>query len=460
MRTQDYIQFFSNNEQGKALIHKALTTGTTSGGPLIAEHLDTIITNELVRLVPELAIPEYKYDPQKTHEFNRVTALPAAGSAMGEASTTPTRASAMERAEVTLKVMKRKGSVTGFLQASAEKEYDAESVETENHLQAFGNDMATYMIHGNAGADAYTFTGIDRFISTYRVNETWTGVVPTNLSPLDNLIDASNSKKAQSHRRAFIMSPQMLTKFSSLWTQVRDNRSAVREGVSTIEVNGGHRLQTFRDIPILESSQTRAISTMTAITLAHAGAGGGIPDATRYFRVAPVTWDGEQEASPEVADTSSSSDTITISFTAFPGALFYKVYESQTTAQLTLKKVVSAFTYDASGTITASTTSIVFSTNPTTADATSVTTAMQADKPIISAAGIQPESVYLWDLHPHQGLGKMPYTNKDGNRLDGIATIIPLAKTDDTSDFLIKSYIALADAFEATSGVHKGLRVS
>ncbi len=459
MKTQEYITFFGS-DQGKELIHKALTTGVTSGGPLIAEHLDTIITNELVRLVPELAIPEYKYDPQKTHEFNRVTALPAPGSAMGESSTTPTRQSNMQRAEVTLKVMKRKGSVTGFLQASAEKEYDAESVETENHLQAFGNDMATYMIHGNSGADQYTFSGIDRFITTTRTIETWGGVVPTNLSSLDNMIDASNIKKAQSHRRAFLMSPQMLTKYSSLWTQVRDNRSAVRAGTSTIEVNGGHRLQTYRDIPILESSQTKAVSTMTAIALGHAGAGSGIPDATRYFRVAPVTWDGEQQASPQVSDTSSSSDSITITFTAFPGALFYKVYESQTTAMLTLKKVVSAFTYDGSGTVTGVTTSIVFTTDPTTADTASVPVGMQVDRPIISAGGIREESVYLWDLHPHQGLGKMPYTNKDGNRLDGIATIIPLAKIDDTSDFLIKSYIALADAFEATSGVHKGLRVS
>lgn len=459
MRTTDYITFFGG-DQGKALLQKALTTGTTSGGPLIAEHLDTVITNELVRLVPELAIPEYKYDPQKTHEFNRITALPAAGSAMGENSTTPTRQSSMERATVTLKVLKRKGSVTGFLQASAEKEYDAEAVETENHLQAFGNDLATYMIHGNAGADQYTFTGIDRFITTNRTNETWEGTVPTNLTALDDMIDASNAKKAQAHRRAFIMSPFMLTKYSSLWTQVRDNRSAVRQGTTTIEVNGGHRLQTYRDIPILESALTRPISIMTAVSAAHAGAGAAIPDDTRYFRVAPVTWDGEQEASPEVSDTSSSSDTITLSWTAFTGALFYKIYAGDTTGQLTLVKVISAFTYDGNGTISASTTSVVFTSEPLTPDSTSVTTAMQADRPLIAKGGIRPEVVYLWDLHPHQGLGKVPYTNKDGSRLDGIATILPLAKIDDTSDFLIKSYLAIADSFEATSAMIRGLRVA
>lgn len=459
MQTRDYIKFWGSNP-GKAILQKALTTGTTSGGPLIAEQLDTVLTNELVRLVPELAIPEYKYDPQKVHEFNRITALPAAGSAMGEASTTPTRQSSNERATVTLKVLKRKGSVTGFLQASAEKEYDAEQVETENHIQAFGNDLATYMIHGNAGGDTYTFTGIDKFITTNRTNETWQGIVPTNLSPLDNMIDASNSKKAQNHRRAFIMSPQMLTKFSSLWTQVRDNRSAVREGTTTIEVNGGHRLQTFRDIPILESSLTRPISVMTAVSAAHAGAGAAIPDDQRFFRVAPVTWDGEQEASPEVSDTSVNSDTITLSWTAFSGAMFYKIYAGDTTGQLSLKKVVSGFQYDGNGTITGNTTSVVFTSEPLTADSTSVTTAMQADYPLINNGGIRPEVVYLWDLHPHQGLGKVPYTNKDGSRLDGIATIFPLAKIEDTSDFMIKSYIALADSFEATSAVHRGLRVS
>jgi len=361
---------------------------------------------------------------------------------------------------VSLKVLKRKGSVTGFLRASAKKNYDSVEVEIENHLQAFGNDLANYILYGNKDADEYTFDGLDKFISSNRTNEAVGGAVPTNLSALDNLIDYSNRKKGSPHRRAFVMSPEMLTKFSSLYTQVRDNRSAIREGSQVIEIDGGWRLQTYRDIPVLESSQTRPQGTMTAITLAHAGAGSAIPDDTRYFQVAPITWDGEQLASPEVADTSSSSDTITISFTAFPGALFYKIYISDATGTETLKKIISAFTYDASGTITASVTSHVFTSEPLTADANSVPVHMQSDVPFNATGSVAPEAVFLWDLDPYQGLGKIAYTNDDGNRLDGIASILPLAKIDDTDDFLIKSYLALIDSFEATSGLHRGLRIA
>jgi hypothetical protein len=459
VKTLDFVKLFGT-EQGKQILHKALSSGSTSGGPMIAEHLELVITNTMVRLVPELAVPEFKFDPQSVHEFNRVTGLPAAGSAMGEGSTTPTRQSSMERATVPLKIMKRKGSVTGFLKAAASKNYDAVEVEMENHLQAFGNDMATYILYGNKDADQYTFDGLDKFISTNRTNSAVGGEVPTDLSFLDNMIDASNTKKGAPHRRAFVMSPQMLTKFSSLYTQVRDNRSAIREGSKVIEIDGGWRLQTYRDIPILESSSVRPISKMGAVTAAHAGAGSGIPDDTRYFQVAPVTWDGEQLASTEVSDTSSSSDSITLSFTAFTGALFYKVYASDATGTETLKKIVSATTYDGNGTITGAVTSIVFTTEPLTADAASVPTHMQSDVPYNATGGYNPETVFLWDLDPHQGMGKIAYTNPDGSRLDGFASMLPLAKIDDTDDFLIKSYPALVDSFEATSAMHRGLRVA
>ena len=211
MKTLEYLNYFGTPD-GKRLLQKALTSDSGSGGALIREHLETVITNELVRLVPELAVPEYKYDPQKTHQFNRITSIPSAGSVMGENSTTPTRQSVLERATVDLKIMKRKGSVTGFLQAAAKQDYDAVEVEIENHLQAFANDLVSYIIYGNKNADAYSFDGLDKFIASQRTNETWGGAVPANLSFLDNMIDYSNRKKGSPHRRVFIMSPEMLTK--------------------------------------------------------------------------------------------------------------------------------------------------------------------------------------------------------------------------------------------------------
>lgn len=450
-----FRDYFATDD-GKKLLRKALTSATGSGEALIAEHLEKVITSELVRLVPELALPEYKYDPQKVHSFNRVTALPAAGSAMGEASTTPTRQSTLERATVNLKVFKRKGSVTGFLSATAKKNYDAQAVEMENHLQAFGNDMAVYMLYGNADADAYTFDGLDKFIATKRTNKAVGGVVPTNFSDLDNMIDASNRKKGSPHRRAFIMSPELNTKYASLYTSVRDNRQV--QGSQIIEIDGGWRLRTYRDIPILESSQTRPQGQMGTVVYSDAGSGGAIPDDTRYFQVSPITWDGEQIASTEVSGASTSADSITLTFSAYTGAMFYRIYASDSSGAETLVKIISAFTYNGSGTITGSVTSVTFTTEPLTADSSSVPTHMQSDVPLNYNGGVPPETVFLWDLDPAQGLGRIPYTNEDGTRMDGIATIIPLAKIDDTDDFLIKGYMALADSFEATSGMVRGLR--
>lgn len=458
MQTIEYLRMFGTPD-GKRLLHKALTSETPGGGPLIAEHLELVITNELVRLVPELAVPEYKYDPQSIHRFTRITSIPAAGSAMGENSVTPTKQSRMEKAFIELKVFKRKGKVTGYLQAAAKKNYDASEVEVENHLQSFGNDMATYMLYGNADADKYIFDGLDKFIASNRVNSAVGGVVPTDFSFLDNMIDAGNRKKGSAHRRCFVMSPELLTKYSRLWTQVRDNRDAQRQGTTTIEVDGGHRLQTYRDIPVLESSQTRPLGQMGAVVYSDAGAGGAIPDDQRFFQVAPITWDGEQIASAEVNGTSVNADTITLTWTAYEGAMLYKIYASDATGIETLVKIISAFTYDADGTPTGDVTSVTFTAEPLTPDALSVPTHMQSDVPYNYTGGIAPETVIFWDLDPYQGLGKMPYTNDDGNRLDGIATIIPLAKVDDTDDFLIKSYIAMVDSFEATSAMHRGIRV-
>lgn len=457
--TSSYNRYFATPE-GKKQLTKALTSATGSGEGLIAEHLETTITNTMIRLVPELALPEYKYDPQKVHEFNRITALPAAGSAMGENSVTPTRQSSIVRDTVQLKIMKRKGEVTGFVQDAAKKNYDAYQVEVENHLQSFGNDMATYLLYGSAGADQYSFTGLDTFIATYRVNEVAGGVVPTNLSALDNMIDSSNRRKAQPHRRAFIMSPELLSKFSSLYTQVRDNREAIR-GTKVIEIDGGWRLETYRNIPILESSQTRPQGQMGAVIASHAGAGSTIVDDQRFFQVAPITWDGEQIASTEVSDTSSSSDTVTLSWTAYTGALFYKIYASDASGTETLVVIISAFTYDAAGTITGNVTGYTWtSIEPTTPIAASVPTHMQSDVPLNYSGSVAPEVVFFWDLDPFQGMGKVAYTNTGGNRLNGFAEILPLAKIDDHDDFLVKAYPALIDAFEATSAMHRGLRVA
>ena len=438
------------------LIRKSLTSDTNVGGALVPEKLEEIITNTAVRLVPELQLPTLQFDNQKTHEFNRLIAIPGAGSAMGEGATTPTRNSQTQRASVQLKIMRRKGSITGFLIEASAKYMDAVAYETETHVQAFGNDLRTYLVWGNADADAYTIDGLDKFIATNRTTLT-TGKVQTNLKVLDDLIDKSNRKQGNAHKRVFLMSPELNSQLTRLYTNVRDNRDAQRAGTRIEEISGGYRFETYRGIPIIETTGTRPTAQMTSVGIAAAGAGGAITDDEYFFVVAPVTWDGEQAGSAEVSVTTTNADTITLSFTAFPDALYYKVYSGLTTGQgnLTLVKEVSAFTYDGNGTITGDVTSIVFDADPA-ADA-SVPSHMQSDQYLSWNSGKPEEALFFWDLDEYQGLGKVAYTNGDGSRFRNLISYEPLAKTDDFEPFLLKTYMALVDSFEATSGMIRNI---
>jgi hypothetical protein len=89
----------------------------------------------------------------------------------------------------------------------------------------------------------------------------------------------------------------------------------------------------------------------------------------------------------------------------------------------------------------------------------SVPASMQGHKPFIAVGSIVPESVYLWDTDPIQGLGKMPYANTAGDQFNGLVTTKRLAEIEDYIHFLVKSYCAITPAYEATSCWVRGLRI-
>lgn len=458
-------QFNRLSNTRKSLIQKALTSATAVAEPLVPEKLEEIITNTVVRLSPELAVMKARFDNQKFHEFNRLLTLPAAGGAMGENAVTPTRNSTYERANVEMKVVRRKGAVTNFLQDASAKYIDAAAAEMENHLLAHVYDLNTYIAWGSELADEYTFGGWDRLISTNRINEAFAGTVPTTLGFLDEMIDRNIERQGEGHDKAFLMSGRMLSKISQLLTNVRLNQGLVG-GLTQVNIGGGWRLNAYRDIPIIVTSATRpqATTPMGTVTATAAGSGSGITNDTWYFMVAPVTYNGEELPSAEATETTSSSDTVTLTWTkpTTIQPLYYKIYAGTATGGANLKLVgmTSAFTYDASGTITGDVESYVFTADPDTRVAAEVPAHMADDVPMGASGGVPNESVFLIDLDEYQGLGKLPYTNTGGSRFGGLVTMQPLAQTDDNLPFLIKSYLALADSWEATSVMHRNLRVA
>ena len=211
----------------QSLVQKALlSTGAGNGaaGPLVPQHLEKLITNTIVRLAPEIAVITPKYDAQTYHEFNRLTALPTPGGMMGEGAVTPTLRSTYQRTGRILKVIRRKGAVTNFLQDASKNYIDASAVEMENHVQAHVYDLVTLLMWGNDNADGFTFPGLDVLIQTNRIVQAVGGVVPTDLSFLDDMIDRNLIKQGAAHRKVFLMSPQMLSKVSRLLTNVRKSR--------------------------------------------------------------------------------------------------------------------------------------------------------------------------------------------------------------------------------------------
>ncbi len=452
-------QFNKMSDARQSLIKKALTSATNVGEALTPQNLEKIITNTVVALSPEVAVLSPLFDKMKRHDFNRISALPAAGGAMGEAAVTPTRNGTFARDYVNLKVIRRKGAVTNFLQDSSAAYIDAAAAEMENHLLAHAYDLAYYTVFGNEDANSYEFDGLDKLIATNRTNEAVGGTVPTSLKFLDDMIDENIIRQGANHRKAFLMSAKMQSHISRLLTNVRVNQGLAGDGMNQIEINGGWRLMAYRDIPILPSRGMRPTGTMTTITPSAAGTG-SLSDGAYYFRVAPITYNGEQLASAEATITLSgggSTQAITLTFAAYPGALAYKIYASQTTGTEVLVKMIPAYAYDGSGTIGSAVTTDVFKTLTPSDD---VPTHMQSDKPLVATGGVAPEIVILWDLDEYQGLGKFPYTNSGASRMNGLVTVEPLARTDDDLPFLIKTYGALCPAFEATSAMHRGLRIA
>ena len=483
-----------NYERGavKSLVQKALLTAQTSVGEgLIPQHLEKLITNTIVRLAPEIALITPAFDSQKYHEFNRLTSLPTPGGMMGESAVTPTLRSTYARTGRILKVIRRKGSVTNFLQDASKNYIDAAAIEMENHVQAHVYDLVTLLQYGNDVADPQQFPGLDTLIATNRVNQSVGGVVPGDLSFLDDMIDQSLIRQGASHRRAFLMSPQMLSKVSRLLTNVRVNQGLTGGGLSEIEIPGGWRLAAYRDIPIISSTQMRPSYTGSAVTFATSGTSSGLGGSTTlYFRISFVDWYGESLAGAENTQAITTADTITVTITTpATTAFLYKVYIGNTASgganSEKLKLVLPAQLYDANLTPADRVTSFQLSTNPVTANPTvaqingtaaggtatgggivptgltgTVPTAMQNDLPLVATGGVPPERVAFWDLDEIQGLGKFAYTNAAGSRFNGLVSMEPLAKTDDNLPFLIKTYGTLVDSWEATSYLNIGLRVA
>lgn len=457
-------------------IQKALTTASGVGQGMSPQSLEKNVTDTVIKLQPEVALLSGVPIASRTHDFNRKTALPAPAGAMGESATTPDTNSKNALDTVTLKIIRRKGKISYFLKDVSREYMNVQAYEMQNQLQAHALDLRNYILYGSAGANAYEFDGMDKFITTNRINQARGGVVPSSLAVLDDLLDRNISKGGAGHKKAFGMSPQMLSLISRLETTVRKTEEIKGGAFGVIEVAGGWRLPTYRGVPIVETTATRPVEQMRpTITLAGEDTGvGSLSNGTYYVQIAPITYEGEQLASDEQSVTlSAGTSTQRIKITLSDihkdangniNSYGYKIYVSSSSGTEKLKSIKTAYTFAADGTVSTTVFNGVsgqdFYIASLTAETTTVTTAMANDVPLVATGGVNPELIYLWDLDPIQGLGKFPYASTGGSAFGGLVTVQELYQIDDYLHFLIKTYGALAPSYEATSCWARGYRVA
>jgi hypothetical protein len=442
-------------------INKSIfTTAEGLGAPLIREYLSDIITLTVFDLIPELQMIEWKYHSTDNYHFDRLLKLPEAGSFAGEASDLISSTPEYEKAFIKLKVLLKKCETSGFLDAMTGGGLDADRNNIWATIKAIALDLRANLYFGNTAADPYSPDGYYYNIRSNRIVKAQGGEVPTDFSDLDYLVENTFENGAESQAQAFFMSAAMQSLYSTFLTNVRDNREAHPGVTGTRMVNGGLVIESYRQIPIMLTTGLKPEKNdIGTISVGSSGTGATIPDDEYFFRVAPVTRRGPQIASAEGSETTTGADTLDITWTPHPNAMYYAIYAGKTANETYLVKVVSGVVRDATGKETDKNTGVTFTTDPTIADSDSVPTELQNERPLVRTNGIAPEHIFLISYDPVQGFGEGVYGNRDGSEINGVITVEPLAKVKDVIATMFKGYLnPCVPRFEKTSGCITGVR--
>jgi hypothetical protein len=407
-----------------------LALDTASGAALIPEDLDDIIVDLVKKQAPLAAMLSVNPANGKTHEFNRLTDLPVAR-AEGENAKSDSTNSTYERDSVPLKIIRAKGSVSGFQQAASKKYVNSFQTEIVNAAKSMGYSVEGYLLWGSAAADQYQYSGANKVIQSNRIEF---GDVAA-LSLLDDMIDPIEERGALADKKVFILSPQMISRISSLDPTVRKN-------IAAVEFAGGRRMQHYRDIPLLPSSYTRPVSKMQPITLASAGTGGNMEPAGSYrYRVAAVTLFGEQWASDSKPITLTAGHTkCQVTWPTVLNAIQFRIYrtiEGGAEGEEKLVAVIAGCEYSGDGTPGAAITTYL-DANPDTVVETS------KDYALVKDGAVGDEVIFLMNLDPDNSVELEGLVNEQGERMSSLVQYIPLAVTRDAMDFMLVSYHAPA----------------
>ena len=449
-------------------LYKGLTSASSSGGAWQDRDLNPILTDAAQKKRPILKYLNMIPATGNPHKFRRRDKQPF-GHWEGDNATSVETQSSVSMQEVDLKICRSKGFVTDFLAATmGPDEFDVALEEILAHTENCAMQIAAAILWGCDGAastytvsavtnrgNAYMPAGFDADANIYRQDG---GGNAMTLAEINALIDATDIAGAE-ESRVFVMSSHMRSRL-----ELQEYASGGARQLPTIAGAFGITMSTYKGIPILTSDQTRPRAQMGTITLAGSDPGTGtMSNDTYYYKVAPVTVEGEQLASAEANVTLSggtATQIVTITVTAFQfsdtnsaysDALYYKVYRGTASSGEVLVATVPALVYNANGTVgSADTTLIDTGLTQTRGGISSSVT----DTELLGSTTAPEECVFLVNTDPDNG-AQLPASTQKGQAVseNDLVGLKKIGATTDSEPFLVRSYVALAIKRGAAHGV-------
>lgn len=423
----------------QTMLRKALTSADTAN--LRSEDLDPILHEELVEKQPLLSLFDVEQADGKVHEYRKVTSHPK-GWFEGESTPANAREGTYSRDTVQLKILRNWGEVTGFNQAVTAKDLDALALEIDLSLQGLADiiEWSTLFACSNDlddfTGDAYMFTGILPYIfdGAGSTNVIDGGGNKLTLAELDALIDVVDYRGTGGDPKFFIMANNMKQVADGLQSQVQMN-------IQSAELFDGRiTMGTYDGLPIFTTNMMKAKTTATAdMVTGLAAADGGTAAATgaaasEYgYRIACVTFEGEQVACAEATVTPTANAEVALTWTANANAYAYMIFrEPAAGGGWDLRDIIAAKTYDSAGTVSGN----VVSYTDDDFSASSVNEYVQCLE-----TGEQ--SIVLANASNRNGASYLGMVDSMGQSISNMVSYVPLARTKDTYDFMLKSYMAM-----------------
>lgn len=431
----------------QTMLRKALDS--VDSAVLRSEDLDPVLHEELVEKQPLLSLFDVEQADGKVHEYRKIASHPK-GWFEGESTPANARKGTYSREAVQLKILRNWGEVTGFNQAVTKKDLDMLAQEIDLSLQGVSDIIEWSTLYGVADdydftGDAYQFTGILPVIYSETPTHVFNGAGgKITLAMLDELIDAIDYRGMDGDPKFFTMAGNMKTVVDGLQTKVQML-------VSSAELfDGKFTMGTYDGLPIFKTNMVKSgTSGVTGLGAADGGGSGtGALNEVYGYRVASVTFEGEQVAVAEATVTPTADHEVDVTWTADADAYAYMIFREPTTgaAGHKLVDIIPAKTYDSAGTVNG-------------------VVELWVDTDFsVEIAEVEPletgeQIILLSNASNRNGASYLGMVDSMGVAVDSMVSYVPLARTKDSYDFMLKSYLTMKIVNPALFAVLRNVKI-